>query len=126
LVFCCVVGMIDVVRRSGFVSEPLAEPALNALGISVEKVTNGNFPKSVVMYRQVDTAPTGKAAHNTCLSVAFGVAFGISAGVLKILQGWNLTYMLLVTYAIAIALTVLPTPFTRFENARILVTGFLE
>jgi len=67
----------------------LAEPALNALGISVEKVTNGNFPKAVVMY-----------------SVAFGVAFGISAGVLKILQGWNLTYMLLITYAIAIALTV--------------------
>ena len=45
----------------------------------------------------------------TCgCSVAFGVAFGISAGVLKILQGWNLTYMLLITYAIAIALTVTP------------------
>jgi hypothetical protein len=41
-----------------------------------------------------------------CNSVAVGVAIGISAGVLKILQGWNLTYMLLITYAIAIALTV--------------------
>ncbi len=39
-------------------------------------------------------------------SVAVGVALGISVGVLKILQGWNLTYMLLITYAVAIALTV--------------------
>jgi Protein of unknown function (DUF1538) len=93
------------------VFETFAEPALNALGISVEKVTNGNFPKAVVMYRHVCMIVQVCMRMLTCVcSVAFGVAFGISAGVLKILQGWNLTYMLLITYAIAIALTVTPPP----------------
>lgn len=110
------------------------EPALNALGISVEKVTNGGFPKAVVMYRcgttRAPPAPTWRARFSPPVllpaarrvtvnadpppcSVAVGVAIGISAGVLKILQGWNLTYMLLITYAIAIALTV-----KRFRSAR--------
>ena len=83
----------------------------------MEKVTNGGFPKAVVMYRWATTArfsppvllPAARRvtvnADPPC-SVAVGVAIGISAGVLKILQGWNLTYMLLITYSIAIALTV--------------------
>ena len=45
----------------------LAEPALNALGATVEKITSGAFKKSLLMH-----------------TVAFGVGLGIASGVLKI------------------------------------------
>ncbi len=49
----------------------LAEPALNALGLTVQELTNGAFKKSMLMY-----------------SVAGGVAFGIALGVGKIVFGF--------------------------------------
>ncbi|MBN22587.1 MAG: hypothetical protein CL678_14990 [Bdellovibrionaceae bacterium] len=68
----------------------LAEPALNALGMTVENLTNGVFKKSLLMY-----------------SVSFGVALGISLGVLKIIFSWNLSYMILPAYSLALLLTLI-------------------
>jgi len=59
----------------------LAEPALNALGLTVENLSNGAFKKASLMY-----------------SVAFGVAVGIAIGVLKILYDWPLAWMLIGSY----------------------------
>ncbi|MBU2572679.1 MAG: DUF1538 domain-containing protein [Elusimicrobia bacterium] len=66
----------------------LAEPALNALGLTVENLTNGAFKKSLLMY-----------------SVAIGVGFGIAAGVAKIIYTIPLTYILIPGYGAAVALT---------------------
>lgn len=66
----------------------LAEPALNALGMTVETLTNGAFRKSLLMY-----------------SVSFGVAFGIALGVAKIVFGFSLVWLLLPGYALAVLLT---------------------
>lgn len=66
----------------------LAEPALNALGMTVENLTAGAFKKSLLMY-----------------SVSTGVALGIAIGVLKIVFDVPLLYILLPGYAIALALT---------------------
>lgn len=67
----------------------LAEPALNALGITVQKLTNGAFKKSMLMY-----------------SVAIGVGTGIALGVAKLVLGLDLTLMLLPLYGIGVFLTI--------------------
>ncbi len=66
----------------------IAEPALNALGNTVETLTNGAFEKKTLIY-----------------AVATGVAFGITLGVLKIIFGWSLPVFLLPLYSLAIVLT---------------------
>ena len=66
----------------------LAEPALNALGLTVQDLTNGAFKKSMLMY-----------------SVAGGVAFGIALGVGKIVFGFDLTTVLIPLYLLAVVLT---------------------
>ena len=68
----------------------LAEPALNALGQTVENLTNGAFKKSMLMY-----------------AVSIGVAFGISIGVLKIIFEIPIPYLLLPGYILGIVLTFL-------------------
>jgi hypothetical protein len=68
----------------------LAEPALNALGLTVENITNGAFRKKLVM-----------------LSVSMGVALGLSVGVLKIVFNIKIIYLLLPLYVLAIVLTVI-------------------
>lgn len=68
----------------------LAEPALNALGLTVENLTNGSFKKQTLMY-----------------AVSLGVAFGISLGVAKIIFNIPIAYLLIPGYLIAIVLTVL-------------------
>lgn len=68
----------------------LAEPALNALGQTVENLTNGSFKKQTLMY-----------------AVSLGVAFGISLGVAKIIFGIPIAFLLIPGYLIAIVLTVL-------------------
>ncbi|MGB5324152.1 MAG: DUF1538 domain-containing protein [Pseudomonadales bacterium] len=68
----------------------LAEPALNALGETVEKITVGAFRKTLLMQ-----------------SVAVGVAIGIAAGVCKIAFNIPLAYLLLPPYIVLIALTML-------------------
>ena len=66
----------------------LAEPALNALGLTVQELTNGAFKKSMLMY-----------------SVAGGVAFGIAIGVGKIVFGFDLATVLIPLYLLAVVLT---------------------
>jgi len=66
----------------------LAEPALNALGTTVQTLTNGAFRKSMLMY-----------------SVAFGVACGIALGIAKILFELDLAILLLPLYLFALVLT---------------------
>ncbi len=68
----------------------LAEPALNALGLTVENLTNGSFKKKTLMY-----------------AVSLGVAFGISVGVAKIIFDIPIAYLLVPGYLTAIALTVI-------------------
>lgn len=70
----------------------LAEPALNALGITVQNLTNGAFKKSLLMY-----------------SVSIGVAFGIAVGVFKIVYDIPIAYLLIPTYLLALILTALST-----------------
>ncbi|MEM7706240.1 MAG: DUF1538 domain-containing protein [Pseudomonadota bacterium] len=67
----------------------LAEPALNALGNTVEKITVGAFKKKLLMQ-----------------SVAFGVGLGIAAGVCKIAYNIPLAWMLLPSYLGLIVLTL--------------------
>jgi len=68
----------------------LAEPALNALGATVEKITVGAFKKSLLMQ-----------------TVATGVAIGISTGVAKIAFNLDLWYLLVPPYIILMLITYL-------------------
>lgn len=70
----------------------LAEPALNALGLTVENLTNGAFRKSVLMY-----------------AVSFGVGCGIAIGVARIIYDWPLVWLVLPGYLVAIIFTWLST-----------------
>ena len=70
----------------------LAEPALNALGSTVQNMTNGSFKKSMLMY-----------------AVAGGVSAGITLGVAKLIFDFNLLYILIPGYIIGLILTVLST-----------------
>jgi len=66
----------------------LAEPALNALGTTVEQLTNGSFKKKTLMY-----------------AVSIGVACGIALGVAKIVFNIQIAYLLISLYLVAIVLT---------------------
>jgi len=68
----------------------LAEPALNALGLTVETLTNGSFRKDVLMY-----------------AVAIGVAFGIATGVLKIVFDIPIVWLVVPGYIAAAVLTAI-------------------
>ena len=70
----------------------LAEPALNALGATVAHLTNGAFKQSMLMY-----------------AVSIGVAFGIALGVLKLIYGIPLAWLVLPGYVLAGLLTALST-----------------
>lgn len=70
----------------------LAEPALNALGMTVENLTNGAFRKKLLMY-----------------AVSIGVGTGIAIGVLKIVYSIPVVYLIVPGYAIAIVLTKIST-----------------
>ena len=73
-------------------SATLAEPALNALGMTVQNLTNGAFKKSMLMF-----------------AVAFGVATGIMLGVLKLIYGVHIMYILIPGYTLGLILTLLST-----------------
>ncbi|MCB0419859.1 MAG: DUF1538 domain-containing protein [Bdellovibrionales bacterium] len=68
----------------------LAEPALNALGMTVQNLTNGAFKKSTLMY-----------------AVSVGVATGIAIGVAKLNWDLQLVYLLVPGYTILLILTFL-------------------
>ena len=66
----------------------LAEPALNALGVTAEQLTNGFFRKRMLI-----------------TSVSLGVAFGIAAGVAKLVFELPLVWMIVPAYLVAAFLT---------------------
>ncbi len=70
----------------------LAEPALNALGATVENLTNGVFKKATLMY-----------------AVSLGVGFGIAIGIVKIIFNIPLANLLIPLYVVAIILTYFST-----------------
>jgi len=70
----------------------LAEPALNALGITVEEYTAGSFKKSLLMQ-----------------AVAVGVGTGIAIGVSKIVLSIPLVWILVPSYALLIVITKIST-----------------
>ncbi len=72
----------------------VAEPALNAMGITVENLTDGAFKKRLLLH-----------------AVAVGVGIGAALGVAKILFGLSLANILLGAYVLALILTV----FSREE-----------
>ena len=66
----------------------LAEPALSALGDSVQVLTNGRFKKKVLIG-----------------AVALGVAVGVVLGIVRIIYQLRLTYSLLPGYLVTLMLT---------------------
>ena len=66
----------------------LAEPALHALGMTVETLTNGAFRKSTLIW-----------------TVSAGVACGVALGIAKLVFDLPLAWMLLAGYAVALAMT---------------------
>lgn len=66
----------------------VAEPALNALGITAEQLTNGVFKKRTLI-----------------VAVSTGVAFGIALGLAKIIFELPLIWLILPCYAVAVVLT---------------------
>ena len=66
----------------------LAEPALNALGDTVERITVGAFKKVVLMQ-----------------SVAFGVGLGLALGIAKIIWDLPLAFILVPPYLVLLILT---------------------
>ena len=93
-IFGLTMGLIVVIGFAfilGF-GATLAEPALNALGMTVENLTNGAFRKSMPMY-----------------SVAGGVAVGIALGVSKVVLGFDLMKVLLPLYGLGVILTIFST-----------------
>jgi len=66
-----------------------AEPALNVLGMTVEKLSNGSFTRKALVY-----------------AVCLGVALGMSAGATKILFGVSVIYFILAKYGVAVLLTL--------------------
>lgn len=77
----------------------LAEPALNALGTTVENITVGAFRKNFLMH-----------------SVALGVGLGIAAGVCKIAFNLPLAWMLVPPYLCLLLLTLVSSEeFVNFS-----------
>jgi len=70
----------------------LAEPALNALGETTENLTNGVFKKKTLL-----------------IAVSIGVAFGITAGLAKLIFNLPLVWMIVPAYLLAIILTIFST-----------------
>mmetsp|Transcript_35454 Transcript_35454/g.52074 ORF Transcript_35454/g.52074 Transcript_35454/m.52074 type:complete len:848 (+) Transcript_35454:92-2635(+) len=65
-----------------------AEPALNVLGQTVEKLTKGSFTKNMLIS-----------------AVCFGVGTGMTIGATKILFGAGIIYFIMFKYAVALTLT---------------------
>jgi len=67
----------------------VAEPALNAMGMTVENLSSGAFSRRTLIH-----------------AVAVGVGVGTALGVSKIVFGWAMMPMLLTGYGVALALTL--------------------
>ena len=76
----------------------LAEPALNALGETVEQITVGAFRKQLLMH-----------------TVAIGVGIGLGAGILKMAYNLPLIWLVLPAYSVVLVLTHFsPHTFVNF------------
>ena len=86
-----IVGMILVLAFAWFLGfgATLAEPALNALGVTTEKLTNGVFEKKMLVN-----------------AVSVGVAFGMATGVAKLVFDLPLIWLVVPPYLLAILLTI--------------------
>ena len=86
-----VIGLILALTFAWFLGfgATMAEPALNALGLTVQNLTQGLFKKSTLM-----------------VAVSCGVAFGIALGLAKIIFDLPLAWLLVPTYLLAIVLTL--------------------
>ena len=71
------------------VGATLAEPSLNALGITLEELTTGTYKRSFLI-----------------LTVALGVGTGMAMGFGRILFAWPIVPLLAGSYALALALTI--------------------
>jgi hypothetical protein len=80
---------------------------LNALGLTVQKLTNGAFKKSMLMY-----------------SVAGGVSVGIALGVAKLVFSLDLMTMLLPLYGVGVLMTIFSTE--EFVNVAWDSAGLLQ
>jgi hypothetical protein len=67
----------------------VAEPALNAMGTTVENLTDGAFKKRLLIH-----------------AVALGVGLGAAVGVARILFDLSLAWLLVAAYAVALGLTL--------------------
>lgn len=88
------VGVMITVAFAGILGfgATIAEPALSAMGMTVENLTNGAYKKTFLIY-----------------SVSAGVGVGVAVGVLKMITGTPLAYLLVPGYTLALALTVFST-----------------
>lgn len=68
----------------------IAEPALSAMGATVENLTDGAFPRTLLVH-----------------SVAVGVALGTTMGVARIIFQWPMLPLLIGAYAVALVCTLL-------------------
>ncbi len=93
-IYSAILGLTLVILFAWFMGfgATLAEPALNALGLTVQTLTNGAFKKSMLMY-----------------SVAIGVACGIALGMAKVLFEIDLATLLIPLYLFALVLTFFST-----------------
>jgi hypothetical protein len=82
LAFACVLGF----------GATIAEPALNALGITTENLTNGVFKKSTLVN-----------------AVSVGVGFGIAIGLAKLIFDLPLVWLLVPGYLLTVVLTYFST-----------------
>ena len=89
-----IVGLVVVLAFAWFLGfgATLAEPALNALGVTTEKLTNGVFKKKTLVY-----------------AVSVGVACGIAAGVARLVFELPLIWLVAPPYLLAMLLTFLST-----------------
>jgi hypothetical protein len=87
-----IIGLLLALAFSSFLGfgATMAEPALNALGLTVQNLTQGVFRKSTLMY-----------------AVSIGVGFGIALGLLRIIFDFPLAWLLIPSYLIAVLLTIL-------------------
>ncbi len=91
-IYMYAVGLILALAFAWFLGfgATVAEPALNALGITAETMTNGVFKKKTLIY-----------------AVSTGVAFGIATGLAKLIFDLPLIWLIIPGYLLAAILTYL-------------------
>jgi hypothetical protein len=87
----------------------IAEPALNALGITAEQLTNGVFKKRTLI-----------------LAVSAGVAFGIAIGLVKIIFDLPLIWLILPGYLVAVVSIVVAADYQELIAEAIYHAGGLH